>query len=340
MPAKHGETFFDAERQRIIHPDPEAEIEAQDVLLELDAVRANLDDPGAWRIAAKHLDATVRALVKDGWRVEASGVSYKTAGPARLTVTSGIDWFDLKAVVPFGNTSASLVELLASLRRGEKTIALGDGSIGILPEEWLRRYAPLVAAGIENEDGTIRYKPSQGALVDALLEAQADRAQIQVDEAFLQLKERLATFDRAEALDPPPAFNGVLRSYQREGLGWMQFLRHFGFGGCLADDMGLGKTVTVLAELARVAEAREAAPREAIGGEPTAENDGPRPSLVVVPRSVVHNWKDEAAGFTRICVCSTIRPAIDGSSMGTSATMTSSLSRTGRCARTSSSFRT
>ena len=289
VPAKHGETFFDAERQRIIHPDPEAETEAQDVLLELDAVRANLDDPGAWRIAAKNLDATVRALVKDGWRVEASGVSYKTAGPARLTVTSGIDWFDLSAVVPFGTTSAPLVELLASLRRGEKTIALGDGSVGILPEEWLRRYAPLVAAGIENEDGTIRYKPSQGALVDALLEAQADTAHIQVDEAFLRLKERLATFDRAEALDPPASFNGVLRSYQREGLGWIQFLRHFGFGGCLADDMGLGKTVTVLAELARVAEARAAQP---------PEDRGPRPSLVVVPRSVVHNWKDEAARFT------------------------------------------
>ena len=299
VPAKHGETFFDAERQRIIHPDAEAEAEAQDVLLDLGAERASLADPGAWRIAAKNLDATVRALVKDGWRVEASGVSYRTAGPARLTVTSGIDWFDLSAVVPFGNTSAPLVELLASLRRGEKTIALGDGSVGILPEEWLRRYAPLVAAGTENDDGTIRYRPSQGALVDALLEAQADRAQIQVDEAFLRLKDRLATFDRAEAIDPPAAFIGVLRSYQREGLGWIQFLRHFGFGGCLADDMGLGKTVTVLAELARVAEARLTEP-EASGAEPTGEEEarGPRPSLVVVPRSVVHNWKDEAARFT------------------------------------------
>jgi superfamily II DNA or RNA helicase len=289
VPAKHGDTFFDADRQRIIHPDAEAESEAQEILLELGAVRANVDDPGAWRIEAKVLDATVRALVADGWKVEASGISYKTAGPARLKVISGIDWFDLTAVVPFGNTSAPLVELLASLRRGEKTIQLGDGSVGILPEEWLRRYAPLVAAGIENDDGTIRYRASQGALVDALLEAQAETAEIQVDEAFLRLKERLATFDRAEAIDPPASFTGVLRSYQREGLGWIQFLRHFGFGGCLADDMGLGKTVTVLAELARVSEARQQVP---------AETRGPRPSLVVVPRSVVHNWKDEASKFT------------------------------------------
>ena len=40
-----------------------------------------------------------------------------------------------------------------------------------------------------------------------------------------------------------------MREYQREGLGWLRFLQHSGFGGCLADDMGLGKTIQVLALL-------------------------------------------------------------------------------------------
>jgi len=44
---------------------------------------------------------------------------------------------------------------------------------------------------------------------------------------------------------------GRLRDYQREGLGWLHFLRRFGFGGCLADDMGVGKTAQVLALLER-----------------------------------------------------------------------------------------
>ena len=63
------------------------------------------------------------------------------------------------------------------------------------------------------------------------------------------------------------------------------FLQRFGFGGCLADDMGLGKTVMVLALL----DARR------------ADNRGDqerRPSLVVAPRSVVFNWRQEAARFT------------------------------------------
>ena len=58
----------------------------------------------------------------------------------------------------------------------------------------------------------------------------------------------------------------------------MAFLRDFGFGGCLADDMGLGKTVQVLALL-------------------EARRNEKKPSLVVVPRSLVFNWKEEAARF-------------------------------------------
>src|SRR5216117_2870616 len=64
----------------------------------------------------------------------------------------------------------------------------------------------------------------------------------------------------------------------------MHFLQRFSFGGCLADDMGVGKTAQVLAllETRRVLRA---------AGEPLG------PSLVVVPRSLVFNWKEEAARF-------------------------------------------
>ena len=47
----------------------------------------------------------------------------------------------------------------------------------------------------------------------------------------------------------PLAVPSELRDYQRDGLGWVDFLREFGFVGCLADDMGLGKTIQVLALL-------------------------------------------------------------------------------------------
>ena len=74
----------------------------------------------------------------------------------------------------------------------------------------------------------------------------------------------------------PDGFTATLRPYQRRGLGWLQFLRSLGLGGCLADDMGLGKTPTTLAHLAGI----------------------PGPHLVVCPLSVVRNWEAEAARFT------------------------------------------
>ena len=48
----------------------------------------------------------------------------------------------------FGDTfHSSSPLLLAALRRGESTVRLGDGTFGILPEEWLKRYAPLADLG-------------------------------------------------------------------------------------------------------------------------------------------------------------------------------------------------
>ena len=87
----------------------------------------------------------------------------------------------------------------------------------------------------------------------------------------------------------PTASQGTLRPYQRQGLGWLLYLQEFGFGGCLADDMGLGKTVQVLALLARV--------RRACAGQRERRRQRLEPSLVVMPRSLIHNWQDEAARF-------------------------------------------
>ena len=78
----------------------------------------------------------------------------------------------------------------------------------------------------------------------------------------------------------PEGFVGQLRDYQCEGMGWMEFLREFGFGGCLADDMGVGKTAQVLATL-------EARRTRQLG-----------PSLVVAPKSLMFNWRAESARFT------------------------------------------
>jgi superfamily II DNA or RNA helicase len=219
------------------------------------------------------LPAVAGALVAEGWRVEAEGRALRSASNLSMKVSSGIDWFDLEVAVEFGGASVELAVLLDALRRKERFVLLGDGSCGMLPEDWLERYAPLVGGGTVAGD-RLRFSRCQACILDALL---ALAPEVDVDARFEAARRELAAFDRIEPLAPPRSFQGTLRPYQELGLGWLAFLERLGLGGVLADDMGLGKTVQVLAHLA-------------------GRRRG-KPSIVVAPKSVVANWRDEAARF-------------------------------------------
>ncbi len=235
-----------------------------------------------WRVTAARLPQIAVALLGAGWRVTAEGKSFRSAAAMRSEVTSGVDWFDLKGEVDFGQeTQAQLPELLGALARGQRMIELGDGSYGLLPEEWLRQFAMIGAMGSAQKDA-IRFTQPQAGLLDALLTAQSE---IRCDAVFSRVREGLRRFERIEPAAQPNGFCGKLRDYQCEGLGWLLFLQSFGFGGCLADDMGVGKTAQVLALL----ETRRALR--------AAGNIG-KPSIAVVPKTLVFNWKQEAERFT------------------------------------------
>jgi non-specific serine/threonine protein kinase len=81
---------------------------------------------------------------------------------------------------------------------------------------------------------------------------------------------------------PGPALRATLRPYQETGVRWLNFLSHLGLGACLADDMGLGKTIQVIALL--LVQKRQSL---AGGG----------PALVVLPASLLANWKLEIERF-------------------------------------------
>jgi hypothetical protein len=260
--------------------DLEAENAARETLKALGLRQVDLrrpnGAPSTWRLAVKSMPRVVRELLHFGWHVEAEGKAFRQPGPARVDVSSGIDWFELRAEVDYGDVTVSLPQLLEALRRGDTMVPLGDGSFGLLPEQWLERFAPLAGLGTK-EEGHLRFRRNQAGLLDALLAAQPD---VRVDEAFERVRQGLLDFQGVRAAPQPRGFVGRLRDYQREGVGWMEFLREFGLGGCLADDMGVGKTAQVLAVL----ESRRA--------------EGKGPSLVVAPKSLMFNWRAEAARFT------------------------------------------
>ena len=249
--------------------------------------------PDAIVLSMKQVSGVVAKLLLRGWVVSADRKIVHTAGPPNLSIASGIDWFELTGDVAYQGAdgvvqTVSLPQILAAVRAGQHMITLDDGSHGLLPEQWLTEHGLLTAIG-KVEGDHLKFRKSQAAILDALLD---EKELTQVDDAFAQARERLKQFKGLEPINPAEGFHGSLRAYQREGLGWMAFLRWFGMGGILADDMGLGKTIQVLAVLQGRQE----------GAKPHCEPDDAevckRPSLIVVPRSVVFNWIDEAARFT------------------------------------------
>lgn len=264
----------------VIRRDPRTESAADVKLFELGFREAKDPrlDPGTLELPAKRMGQVTRELVQAGWRVEAEGKLIRPAGEFKLALSTGIDWFDLEGGVDYGGQNVSLPELLSAARRGESMIELGDGSMGMLPEEWLKKYGMLADLGTA-ENGALRFNASQVGVLDALM---ANQPEIQIDAAFEKVRANLRQFEGIQPLESPPGFHGELRPYQREGLGWLDYLQKFGFGGILADDMGLGKTIQVLALLQRRRFRRQAK----------------GPSLAVVPRSLVFNWLQEAARFT------------------------------------------
>src|SRR4029077_5837241 len=89
---------------------------------------------------------------------------------------------------------------------------------------------------------------------------------------YTRLAPLVEGFERIPDAPEPADLTAELRPYQRQGVSWLSFLRDAGLGAVLADDMGLGKTVQTLC---------------ALKGR----------TLVVCPRSVVHNWVDEIRRF-------------------------------------------
>ncbi|MDA0765874.1 MAG: DEAD/DEAH box helicase [Verrucomicrobia bacterium] len=89
-------------------------------------------------------------------------------------------------------------------------------------------------------------------------------------------------------------FHGTLRPYQKTGRDWLHFLTSLGLGACLADDMGLGKTVQVLSLLISLKEQSKATNA---------------PSLLVLPASLLANWKAEIAKFAPSLTTRFIHPS-------------------------------
>ena len=207
-------------------------------------------------------------------------------------------WFDLDMGIIVDGQRLALAPLLASLFHRDARWLDSLRLVDIADDETVDLFGPTgqrirVPAG--------RLKPLAGTLIDLfdgfgggdtlrlsrfdaprLTELNdTSRWQFRGQGDVLALAEKLQAAQGISVITPPAGLGLELRPYQREGLAWLQFLRQHRLSGILADDMGLGKTAQTLAHLLLEKEAGRL----------------DRPALIVLPTSLIFNWKNEAARF-------------------------------------------
>lgn len=207
-------------------------------------------------------------------------------------VGSGIDFLEGEAFVDLGGEQFSLAQFLQQYRK-QKYVVLSDGNRAIIDDTYVRRLERIFEQG--KRRGTFRVSFFDLPEVEALLQEKVEGAIFehhrQVYEGFNQLAEQQMSF---------PGVNAELRHYQQEGVKWINYLYQNNLGGCLADDMGLGKTLQTIAMLVRIYDAapkpKSRGRKKAITADLSAQVSQ-RPSLIVMPRSLLFNWNAEIRKF-------------------------------------------
>ncbi len=205
----------------------------------------------------------------DGRRVGAGAGDRKDRVELAARLVEGPDGFELVFEPRGGGASTVSAEaVVAAWQQGLALVPLTGGGLADLPTGWLEKHGAIVvdllAARAANEGKTPRAALSLLGELCAALDSPppfvVDRAQALVGEGETG----------HEGI--PEGVRDLLRPYQREGVAWLLRVRDAGLGAILADDMGLGKTLQALC---------------ALQGR----------TLVVCPRSIIHNWVKEAQRF-------------------------------------------
>ncbi len=207
-------------------------------------------------------------------------------------------WFDLDMGIIVEGERLPLAPLLAGLFKRDSRWLDGLELAFIADDEAIElhtargkrlrvpagRIKPLAATLIDLFDGfnggnTLRLSRFDAPRLAELNDTRRWQFKGQAD--VLALADKLLTAQGIQDIEPPAGLGLELRPYQKEGLAWLQFLRQHNLSGILADDMGLGKTAQTLAHL-------------------LLEKEGGRldkPALIILPTSLIFNWKNEAARF-------------------------------------------
>ncbi len=203
---------------------------------------------------------------------------FNTSRPqTKIHISSSTDWFDARVDIIFGDQKVTIADVKKALANKQQFVPLNDGTLGVLPDEWVKRYALLFRVG-EGKSNELRLSRYHLSVIDELYENRNEEELIiHLEKKYEQLKE----FKTIKEIDPPAHLANILRPYQVHGFHWLNYLHEVNWGGILADDMGLGKTIQALSFLHYY-----------------KQHYGKLRALVVCPTTLIFNWENEIKKFS------------------------------------------
>ena len=200
-----------------------------------------------------------------------------------------IDWFDVEAIIQIGEISIPFTALKQNIIDRNPFFKLPDGSIFIIPQEWMVKYSELFSfATIAGNK--LKLQKSQFTIME--------NAGINTGIVNNPKNENIQ-------FKIPKSLNATLRPYQLEGVKWLWQLQENKLGACLADDMGLGKTLQTLAILLYTKEQKKPETDNAgntiiqlnLFSEIESNKQLSFYNLIVMPASLIYNWMAEIQKF-------------------------------------------
>lgn len=201
------------------------------------------------------------------------------------------NWFELSFNVTLGGETISMLPIMRYLLNAyestddlpkkifvpihqEKVIEFSKGQVAPIFDTFLQLY------GQKNDlPDTVQVQPFDAHLIHGLNNQEIEW---KGSKESLKLAQKLKEFTGIKKVKPPKGLQATLREYQQFGLDWLNFLHEFKFNGILADDMGLGKTIQTLTWILKLKETKQLK----------------NPILLIVPTSLIGNWKAESKRFT------------------------------------------
>ncbi len=229
----------------------------------------------------------------DGWRFEEKDdISFFKLMDEPFKLCAKIDFseeqpdsFDISIYGQAGDEIISFDEIYDTIQSGEKYARIR--SLGFVEYPAQNIYSMMRSFNsfdvFRNPDNRFTVKTYRAGLINELKNLGVE---LILSDRFKTFWEQMSTFSTVETLTLPKGINAEFREYQLKGFGWLWFMYKYGLNGILADDMGLGKTLQALTVLQKA-----------------KEEDGPMPTLVIAPTTVVFNWESEIQKFAPTLSC-------------------------------------